>query len=179
MGKEKPEQKKEEAVNPIGAPLKEASYRSIEKKEVSNPYVIIIKNLTDEKIYDIPLFNNRPEKLNKIQYSSGIMGVSYESIVNAFTLGFKEITIDRCLLTAYCDYHKFQRKQLDMGCEFIKEEFDGARRSIVFYFHVDAYQQQSNMSSLKQKMLFTTGVNLILPFLMPETEIRIILYPCE
>lgn len=154
------------------------------KKEQLNPYQIRIKNLTDEKIYDVDLFNYKHEKQNKIQYSCG-MGVDYDRFLRILASNrLSEERIDLFRVNAWCDYAKFRNKQLHSCLHTIYEEPNGNSSSsptaIGIYF--SAYQQQADIVDVRVDSLKIQLNNLLqlrLSYLMPETEITITIFPSK
>jgi len=161
--------------NPIGKSIKE---------EKLNPYQIRIKNLTDEKLYDVDLFNYKHEKQNKIKYSCG-MGVDYDKFLRILASNsLSEEKIDLIQFMAFCDYDKFRNKQIISSLSTIYEEPNGISSSIKTNIgnYFSAYQQQANIVDMKVDSLKIQLNNLLqlrLSYLMPETEIVITIFPCK
>jgi hypothetical protein len=154
------------------------------KKEELRPYQIRIKNLTDEKLYDVDLFNYKHEKQNKIEYSCG-MGVDYDKFLRILASNrLSEERVDLFRINAWCDYPKFRNKQLNSCLHTIYEEPNGISSScptgLGIYF--SAYQMQSDIIDVRVDSLKIQLNNLLqlrLSYLMPETEMVITIFPSK
>ncbi len=158
---------------------------------ISNPienlslYTIRIKNLTDEKLYDVDLFNYEHEKQEKIEYSC-THGVSYEYFLRLLASYNKPIELIRMMrFSAFCDYNKFQNKQLRTSINAIYTKLNGCSESIKtnISIYMNAYQQQSNIIEVPltdDKIIkLSNELQLRLDYLMPETEMTINLFPIK
>ena len=154
------------------------------KKEQMNPYQIRIKNLTDEKLYDVDLFNYKHDKQNKIEYSCG-MGVDYDKFLRILASNtLSEERVDLFRINAWCDYPKFRNKQLNSCLHTIYEEPNGISSScptgLGIYF--SAYQMQSDIIDVRVDSLKIQLNNLLqlrLSYLMPETEMVFTIFPSK
>ena len=148
------------------------------KVQLSLPYLIHIKNLTDEKLYDVKLFDYEFEKQDKIKYSCPISTVEYSQILRTLT-GENEPrkVIGTIRAMAFCDYKKFQSKQIN--CEFyvINKDINGYEAHNPDRFMIDPYQQQEGISQKSGlEIKFYNKLQIQLAYLMPETEMTIYLY---
>jgi hypothetical protein len=155
------------------------------KKESLLPYQIRIKNLTDEKLYDVDLFNYEHEKQNKIAYSC-VHGVSYEYFLRILASYDKPSELIKMMrFSAFCDYAKFQNKQLRTCIRTIITKLDGCSASIPteIAIYMNAYQQQGNIIDVpitdNERIKFSNQLQLRLDYLMPETEMVIHLFPVK
>jgi len=158
---------------------------NIPKKETLLPYQIRIKNLTDEKLYDVDLFNYEHEKQKKIEYSC-IHGVSYEYFLRLLASYSEPIELIKMMrFSAFCDYSKFQNKQLRTFIRTIYTKLDGCSEYITTAIsnYMNPYQQQSNIIEVllvdEQRIKFSNQLQLRLDYLMPETEIVITIFPSK
>jgi hypothetical protein len=149
------------------------------------PYTIRVKNLTDEKLYDVDLFNYEHEKQKKIEYSC-IHGVSYEYFLRILASYNKPIELIKMMrFSAFCDYSKFQNKQLRTCIRTIYTKLDGCSASTPteIAIYMNAYQQQGNIIDVpitdNQRIKFSNQLQLRLDYLMPETEMIIHLFPVK
>jgi hypothetical protein len=149
------------------------------------PYTIRVKNLTDEKIYDVDLFNYEHEKQKKIEYSC-VHGVSYEYFLRILASYDKPSELIKMMrFSAFCDYHKFQNKQLRNCIRTIYTKLDGCSASIPteIAIYMNAYQMQGNIIDVpisdNQRIKFSNQLQLRLDYLMPETEMVIHLFPVK
>jgi hypothetical protein len=147
------------------------------------PYIIHIKNLTDEKLYDVDLFNYEHDKQKKIEYSCS-QGVPYENFLRQLASQNKASElITKMRFSAYCDYPKYQVKQL---CSYIKTiitKSNGSSKTNTIHIqaYMSAYQQQSNIIEVtltdEQKFEYSNQLQLRLDYLMPEAGMTIFLFP--
>jgi hypothetical protein len=155
---------------------------NIPKKESLLQYKIHIKNLTDEKLYDVDLFNYEHEKQNKIAYSCGIE-VDYNSFLRSIAsncLSEEQVTLLK--FQVFCDYPKFINKQLNCCLHKIIENPNERMKSeslqVGNYF--SAYQQQFDIIDIPMtddnKIELFNELQLRLSYLMPETEIIITIF---
>ena len=161
--------------------LKLAIEQEEKKVQPSLPYIIHIKNLTDEKFYDVKLFDYEFEKQDKIKYSCPISTVEYSQILRTLAdENEPRKVIGAIRAMAFCDYKKFQSKQINCGFSVINKDINGSEVSSPDYFIIDPYQQQdgiSHKSGLEIK--FYNKLQIQLAYLMPETEMTIYLYPIK
>lgn len=152
-------------------------------KESLIPYQVRIKNLTDEKLYDVDLFNYEHEKQNKIAYSCG-MGVEYNRFLR-FLSALSEAKEQVVLLRfqVWCDYPKFRSKQLNCCLHKIITNPNGNMQSVPLQVgnYLSPYQQQSDIIDIlmtdDNKIELFNELQLRLSYLMPETEMIITIYP--
>jgi len=149
------------------------------------PYTIRVKNLTDEKLYDVDLFNYEHEKQKKIEYSC-IHGVSYEYFLRILASYDKPSELIKAMrFSAFCDYSKFQNKQLRTCIRTIYTKLDGCSSSTPteIAIYMNAYQQQGNIIDVpiigNQTIKFSNQLQLRLDYLMPESEMVISLFPVK
>jgi hypothetical protein len=149
------------------------------------PYTIRVKNLTDEKLYDVDLFNYEHEKQKKIEYSC-IHGVSYGYFLRILASYDKPSELIKAMrFSAFCDYSKFQNKQLRTCIRTIYTKLDGCSSSIPteIAIYMNAYQQQGNIIDVpiigNQTIKFSNQLQLRLDYLMPESEMVISLFPVK
>lgn len=152
-------------------------------KEFLMPYSFHIKNLTDEKLYDVDLFNYDHEKQNKVAYSC-TNGVDYNMFLR-FLSSLNEPTegVNLLRLVAVCDYQKFKAKQLRSCISVIYQEPKGRMIStpIQSGIHLSAYQQQSDIIEIplkdSNKIKLFNQLQLRFSYLMPEAEMHISIFP--
>ena len=148
-------------------------------ESLSNPIIICIANLTDEKIYDVKVFNFDYKENKKLSYSGGLPTVSYSEILASKS--FMHDKIDRILYIAVCDYHKFLSKQLNSSGRWEINKSNGEILSGGIFFGFDPYQMQTDrvIWDAQDVELSFFESQIILPFLMPETSVQIRLYPLK
>lgn len=146
----------------------------------SMPFIIQIKNVTDEKIYDVPLFDEDYNSSEKIQYSASpgfqvgddnkYKDVLEKLYKNTEKQHFVSTVI---LLHAHCEFYKFKQKQLYLNCSIIDE----CDKEDIVPFAIDPYQMQDNLVKASKEIVFNNKTNIILPFLMPETTVKLFICP--
>jgi hypothetical protein len=156
---------------------------NIPTKETLLPYQIHIKNLTDEKLYDVDLFNYEHEKQNKIAYSCGT-GVEYNNFLrflSALSEAKEQVTLLR--FQVWCDYPKFRSKQLNCCLHRIITNPNGSMQSDLLQVgnYLSAYHHQSDIIDIPMtddnKIELFNQLQLRLSYLMPETEMIITIFP--
>ena len=147
------------------------------------PYQVCIKNLTDEKLYDVDLFNYEHEKQNKIAYSCG-MGVEYNRFLrflSALSEAKEQVKLLR--VQVWCDYPKFRSKQLNCCLHRIIQNPNGCLESVPLEVghYLSASQFQSDIIDIPMtddnKIELFNELQLRLSYLMPETEMIITIFP--
>ena len=192
--KEKKQEKKSETKKDLKEVVLDESNKILEfnvselakdnsKKESLLPYQIRIKNLTDEKLYDVDLFNYEHEKQNKIAYSCG-MGVEYNRFLRFLSVlseAKEKVTLLR--FQVWCDYPKFRIKQLNCCLHTIYQEPNGCMQSVPLQVgnYFSPHQQQSDIIDIPMtdgdKIELFNELQLRLSYLMPETEMIITIFP--
>lgn len=141
----------------------------------NTPFVVNVKNLTDEKLYDVNLIDYEHEKQKKIEFSMGVSGVLYNEFLRQ--LQHKEITIDTTYIKAHCDYSKFEKRQLSCVLLSKTQDAQGHRIDKPMFSIIDPYQYQSNCVVINAEYPISYMSFLFLNYLMPETDITIFLFP--
>jgi hypothetical protein len=149
------------------------------------PYCLHIKNLTDEKLYGVDLFNYDHEKQNKVAYSctNGVLYDRFLGFLSALSEAKEEIRLIR--FTADCDYNKFKSKQLKSCVHTIYSEPNGSMVSMPtnLIVYLSAYQFQSDIIDVpfsgESRIKLFNQLQLRLSYLMPETEMYITIFPSK
>ena len=163
-----------------------------EKKDVklnsdlkSAPYQIHVKNLTDEKLCDVDLFNHDHEKQKKVAYSCP-NGVSYDSFLRFLSaLSEAKEQVSMLRFQVWCDYPKFRSKQLCCCLHEIYQEPNGNMQSVSLQVgnYLSANQFQSNIIDVpfseENRIKLFNKLQLRLSYLMPETEMCITIFPSK
>jgi hypothetical protein len=134
--------------------------------------VIKIKNISEDKFYNVNVFNHKFENLFGIHYSSLTPNISYEQICQEL-LSYKKskFIIRQIRHHVLCDYLRFRQRQVICGIELIEASLRDYKR-----FSIDPYQFQSDTCEIKNLELpYIHSSNIIYEFLMPETEIHLVL----
>lgn len=153
--------------------------KQTKKREVCHhaPLIITIKNLTDEKFYDLSVINHEHEKQKKISYECPIFGISYNSLL--MKLQDKTYNIDKTMFISYCGYEKFRQKQLQTPWKVKETKANGDAEERFSILTMDPYQSQSDRVINDKKFDLNPNTDVKLSYLMPETEITIRFYFLE
>jgi hypothetical protein len=147
----------------------------IEKKK-SEAFILKVKNVTDDKIYNLNLLENLDQRVS-INY--GIDGISLDD--------FRELiksqitTIGVVKFKAFYEFKKFVEKQLE--CSFTIDFTDkkGNKSKKIVRLMTDPYQYDPTQITTHDSFVMTNidgcNTSLILEYLMPEMELFIYLYP--
>ena len=142
--------------------------------------VIKIKNNSDDKLYNVKVFDAEFEKQHKITYSSPDAGVNYSDILEKLQTSAKENKIINLLYyQASCGYEKFQRKQLHCPFKCFTRDENGNGLVYNCQFIIDPYQNQTDSVSFRItdfKLPIDKYLQIELAYLMPETEINFYFY---
>ena len=151
------------------------------EKEVAHPFVIVLKNLTEEKLYDISLLNREHEKQNKIQYSSGFdkdaSSTFFNSILREFE--YKKIDISLIRIQGFNCFQKYNAKQLTCPILFLDIDANGKGTQTPIHQLVSVYQMQPDIVQGSVDCRFTNNCDFIFNYLMPEQTIVVYLYPSK
>ena len=147
---------------------------------VSHPYIITLKNTTDEKFYDVDVINYEHEKQDKIKYECNITGVTYNDFLRTLIGEYTpKIKIVRTLIVAHCDYKKFEGKQLNSIVGIRTQDSCGNAFDHPASFIIDPYQNQIDRVVSDYNYYLWSQLRLKMRFLMPETEVTFRLYPIK
>lgn len=143
------------------------------------PYIIKIQNTTDDKHYNVPVFNMEHEKNKSIRWKSGIMLSSYNEILAQKNADAITGRVGKVMIITECDYKKFELRQ--MGCPFILSSRDsfGNKTDQGEFVTIDPYQQRSDcVVCVVEKYNFHLKClsDIVFEYLMPETSIELRLY---
>jgi len=125
-------------------------------------FTVKIRNKSDDKLYNVNIFNDK--RINITFIGENGQKMTDEEFSNMLTRTVFDV--GAISIMAYMDYPKFVSKQVNC---VIADSLQS------FLFTVDAYQYQSNVSTIRFQDKYLLGVNpsLILNFLMPEMEMNI------
>ncbi len=145
-------------------------------KPTSAPIVINVNNLTDEKLYDVKVFDCEFEKQNKIGYSLGVNTMSYLQLM--YSLSNNPMIIDSIQVIVTGDYKKFVLRQLNSSLAFINKNVDGCVLTNPTHVRIDPYQFQEYTAIISGLDFELSGLSQIELFhLMPEVSVKFLLYP--
>lgn len=138
-------------------------------------FSIRIKNNTDDKLYNVSVFNRKHDKQDKITYSSCIINTDYDLIVTQ--INFKPIKVNSIYMSAFCEFHKFTLKQLTSKLNYKHTKPNGYSAEIPTYhcLHPKQYQMNTIIIDNFNKEIDAYS-DIILPYLMPETEVILYFY---
>ena len=144
---------------------------------------VSIKNITDEKIYNVNLFDNKmsdSKPSDKLLYSSDI--APYNHLLNVIaTNELAKMQVYKAIYRAHCDYKKFLVKQLHSNLIFYQGDHNGKSRYQILPSGYNVMQQQETVVEVDADLTIATQYvldalfNIEIPYLMPETEINVVL----
>lgn len=145
------------------------------KKRLGSPLIVSVKNTTDDKFYDVNIFNPDYDKQDKIKYESCISTVSFGEIIEQIRCG--AFRIEKTMIIAICDYHKFKSKQLHSSIIIRQTEASGRETTEPKDVCLDPYQNQDDRAIVDFEFDLTVQTKLTTRYLMPETEVVYRFYP--
>ena len=149
-----------------------------EKMNSSSPFIITIRNLTDEKLFDVKLLDYEHEKQKKIGYFNGYTGTNYNDVLRYLQSARAEIYQIYQFVSG--DYQKFLNRQLHIVLQHITYDCNRNEESHSIPFLIDPYQMKENCSVTNVKDCpISFNSNLILSYLMPEVEVKLMLFPSK
>jgi len=163
------------------------------------PYVINLKNTTDEKLYDVNIFDFNFENQNKIKYEFGYKAITYKQFIR--TLEFPTVCeIDYIKIWSQHGYKVYQERQINNFTvhydvsEFKNGEYNGSfSQPLYFYFEDNQFSRDftnlrlernikislQNEAQIKDKPQTIEITKFTLDFLMPEINLKIVLFPAK
>ncbi len=141
----------------------------------SQPIIIHVKNLTDEKLYDVKVFDLDFEKQKKIGYSMGVNTISYTQFMHA--LPAMPMLIRQIQIIASGDYQKFVDRQVSSTIAFINSSVDGTKFTEPKPMIINPLQFQRNTAIMNLDFELSGLSQIELFHLMPEVSVMLILYP--
>ena len=148
---------------------------STSSKPKGIPYIIHIKNLTDEKLYNVKLLDHDYKDQNKISYELGAGNVTYHEFLMA--LAYQPIMIRETYIIAHCDYEKFQKRQLSSSFMIYERTIQGDEIATPQAIVLDPWQVQDDRVVVNKEYKLSMMDSIEFEYLMPETDIRLFLYP--
>lgn len=141
------------------------------------PVVVIIKNNSDDKHYNVKVFDYDHERQDKITYESGIKEISYNDILKKLSsLKENELTCGIIYITTHAGYEKFKRKQLFTTIYLKHTSLDGSITKVPIIPASDPYQQQLDIIVVDKIFLFDKTLQVEIESLLPETELHLRFY---
>jgi hypothetical protein len=150
------------------------------------PYVLHLKNLTDEKLYDVDLINYDYQNQNKIAYDVPNSSKTYTykhflDFIRSLNTPTERISLIK--IFALCDYSRFASKQLQSSLLTNYKELNGNYSpdecKLINYY--SPYQIQYDVLKVDlhgdKRIILKNSLELKLSYLMPETEVIIYLCP--
>jgi len=140
----------------------------------SIPYIFSIKNVSDDKLYNVDLFNNKDNRCNIM---ASLKGANLDEDIEKYS----GIEIGHSRIVVFHDYKKFLKKQIRCSLNLLCKKDDRELTESI-EFQMDSYQQQEDqVDGHKHYLLHKTGCYCQVSFnyLMPEAEIMLYLYPAS
>lgn len=138
---------------------------------LGNAFSVTVKNLSDDKLYSVKVFDIDFENNRKIQYTFGGIVLTYKEFLHAIPDFENAFKIGRIQTHAGGDYAKFWSKQLISPYHITSAGVNGNFASLGILPVISPYQQQTNTVVNEISWSLYRGVNVNLPFLMPEVSI--------
>lgn len=143
--------------------------------DLSKVISLRIINKTDEKLYNVNIFNYDFKEQNQIKYEN-LTGMAYSEFLRKWDkLESNKYNINKVRLVAICDYKKFERKQLS-GKIFYKNTNVFSLSSAVptepMMWH-SPYQAQPNIIDIERTFSILSDTEFELEYLMPDTTVDI------
>lgn len=143
-------------------------------------FVIHLKNKTDEKIFNLDLFNYHHKEHSKVEYKSFYPDYDYLLRQLAGLRKNDDLGITKIRFAANCDYDRFSVKQVKSEVELIWTSLNGASYSTkrdLALFHT-AEQVHHNIVDLpfEKPIMLTNQLQVRLEYLMPETELTVTVF---
>lgn len=139
--------------------------------------VLSIKNITDEKLYYVPLLLNAEEQNEnkfKVEYSSCFKDVALTDLVNKMRAGFE---FNMIMIQSFHGYAVYRQKQL------LSQLHIGEAGKLLHIVQpiTDPYSLQEGLIQihLKEPIKLSEFGNIMLEYLMPDAELRIFFYVKE
>jgi len=140
------------------------------------PYIIEIKNRSDDKHYDVKLLDVDHEKQKRVDYNIPFSNIGYEEVIRS--LEQRQQRIKNVMVTASCDYAKFRRRQLSCVLSAVERNLMGGCTEKPIILTIDPFQFQDDRVVMKSDFLLQGSMgNIELNYLMPETDVTLYLYP--
>lgn len=153
------------------------------------PYIINLKNTTDEKLYNVSVFNFDFDKQDKVKHNINLNHLTYAQFLNCLNYPYGSFEIGSIKLVSFHDNKIYQQEQVDNFKISYKEiyidEKDNNEAYFVhpLFFMLDKSTDIKNQAQLELtkgiQVLFNKNhkMDLILDFLLPDMNLSIILFP--
>lgn len=140
-------------------------------------YSVLVKNTSDDKLYNVDVFNYDYENQKSLFYESRISGVRYSEILRTLQVTDRgKSKVKSTLMIAFCDYHKFKRKQICSGFSYEDKLPSGDMINRDIRLYVNPFQNQDDRAETTDEYDLHGSCRLILPYLMPEAEVILNFY---
>ena len=143
-------------------------------------FAIHLKNKTDEKIFNVDLFNYNHKEQVKIEYKSFYPDYDYLLRQLSGLRKNDELQLTKIHFLANCDYSKFAFKQVKSQVELVYTSLNGSSYSTtkdLSIFHT-AEQVHNNIIVLpfEKPITLSNQLQVKLEYLMPETQLEVTLF---
>ena len=147
---------------------------TVTRQEYGKPFCIDIKNNTDEKLFNVEVFNHEYKSQSKIGYSIPFDGVEYYDLLAMLNTKDKMqsgINIQLIKIIALGESKKFVNKQLSTHILFAGSADD------TILIKKDLYAILDYIVDIEYPFLLMKQTKMKLAFLMPELEVKLYLFP--
>ena len=151
------------------------SIEATKSEKLSQPYLIVLKNLTDEELSDVDLFNYDYDKQSEIEYST-FPNIKYADILRKLASENKpEIIIDRILICVESNDHDSSMRQINTKFFIIYSDINGNMSKMPYNFTILSHDGQKTGQMLGE-FNFYNKLQIQLR-IVPQAVVTILLYP--
>lgn len=147
---------------------------------VSNPMSIKIRNLTDEKLYNVKVFDYKHSFQRKLEYTPLTPGLEYDDILRQLAAENEcRIIIGMTALTVayFGKLDHVEKRQINSQMTIKYKTMFGIVAEQPMNIFMDAYQQQPDTIIGRKSYGLDNSLSLELEYLLPNTEVIISMYP--
>jgi hypothetical protein len=143
-------------------------------------FVIHLKNKTDEKLFNVELFNFNHKEQDKIEYRSFYPDYDYVLRQLAGLRKNDELQVTKIHFSADCDYSKFAVKQVKSEVELVYTSLNGTiystKRDLALFHTADQVHHNIVILPFEHPITLSNQLQFKLQYLMPETELTVTVF---
>ena len=145
----------------------------------TQPISIKLTNLTDEKLFNVKVFNLDFEKQDKIEYSNIIKNLTYKELLYQLPDSENAFKIGRVQCVSEGDYERFKLRQMNAKYYFVTNALNGNSGTTSFDPIISPFQVQKNICVSDLVFGIHRGAQLQLQYLMPEVSVTFYFFPIK
>ena len=141
---------------------------------------IRLKNLTDEKLKNVLLFDHHDQYKDIVEYSSSTFSLGMKEFLRQLSSIQRGKYVIRCFrYNASCDLERFAVKQTNAYITAMYSDLTGRTYKITHLpdhlkkYHHRPFESIADVTTADQDLSFYSNLSLSLEYLMPETEVAI------